>query len=203
MSHLDLWSLLPKYNRRSDATGDLQKFIACLQVPTDELCAEIDRFPDIFDIERAPEPWVDLILQDLGCPFQFDLDLQAKRRLAAVLAQMYRGKGTAAGIQAAIEFLLGVEVEAVSGGAESAATLGLSELGEDWELGPSDRFSKYAFDIATRRALTPVEAEQVRAVATYMKPAHTHLANILWPTAPAALTDWVLGDSPLAEATVL
>ncbi len=203
MSRLDLWSLLPKYNRRSDVTGDLQKFIACLQVPTDELCAEVDRLPEIFDIERAPAWWVDLILQDLGCPFQFDLDLPAKRRLAAVLAQMYRGKGTAAGIRAAIEFLLGVEIEPLSGGAESAATLGESELGEDWELGPSDRFSKYAFDIATRRALTPIEVEQVRAIANYMKPAHTYLANILWPTAPEVLTNWVLGDSPLAEATVL
>ncbi|MCU0699586.1 MAG: barstar family protein [Myxococcaceae bacterium] len=36
-------------------TGDLFWFIACLQEVTDLLLADIDRWPDIFDLERAPE----------------------------------------------------------------------------------------------------------------------------------------------------
>ena len=70
----DLWSMLPKHNRREDRTGDLWRFIACLQEVTDLLLAEVDRFPEVFDIERAPEAFVDLILADLGNPFPFDLD---------------------------------------------------------------------------------------------------------------------------------
>ncbi len=69
----DLWSWLPNFNRRSDTSGDLRRFIACLQEVADLLLADIDRFTDLFDIERAPEPFLDLILEDLGNPFAFDL----------------------------------------------------------------------------------------------------------------------------------
>jgi len=79
----DLWSMLPRHNRRADETGDLRKFVACLQEILDLQLAELDAFTDLFDLERAPEPWLDLILTDLGNPFSFDLDLPGKRRLAA------------------------------------------------------------------------------------------------------------------------
>ncbi len=107
----DLWSMLPKHNRRADVTGDLRRFIACLQEVTDLLLAEVDQFSDIFDLERAPERFLDLILRDLGNPFPFDLDVLGKRRLASVLEEMYRQKGTAIGVKNAIRFFLGLEVE--------------------------------------------------------------------------------------------
>ena len=105
----DLWSMLPKHNRRADLTGDLWRLIACLQEVTDLLLVEVDRFPEIFDLERAPEPFVDLILADLGNPFPFELDALGKRRLASVLVEMYRQKGTARGIINAVRFFLGIE----------------------------------------------------------------------------------------------
>ncbi|MCG2800508.1 MAG: Ig-like domain-containing protein, partial [Cellulomonas sp.] len=95
----DLWAMLPKHNRRDDTTGDLKRFVACLQEALDLLLAEVDRFPDLFDLERAPEAFLDAILADLGNPFPFDLDVLGKRRLASVLVEMYRQKGTAAGIR--------------------------------------------------------------------------------------------------------
>lgn len=52
----DLWSMLPKHNRRADETGDLARFIACLQEITDLLLAEVDRYPDIFDVEFVDPP---------------------------------------------------------------------------------------------------------------------------------------------------
>ena len=106
----DLWSMLPKFNRREDVTGDLARLVACLQEATDLLLAEVDRFPEIFDLERAPEVFVDLILADLGNPFPFELDALGKRRLASVLVEMYRQKGTARGIINAVRFFLGVEI---------------------------------------------------------------------------------------------
>ncbi len=65
----DLWSMLPKHNRRIDSSGDLARFISCLQEITDYLLTSIDIFPQIFDLERAPELFVDRMLQDLGNPF--------------------------------------------------------------------------------------------------------------------------------------
>ena len=58
----------------------------------------IDVFTQIADINRAPEPFIDLILADLGNPFRFDLDLNEKRRLAKTLVDIYKLKGTKIGI---------------------------------------------------------------------------------------------------------
>ena len=48
----DLWGMLPKWNRAIDSSGDLARFVACLQEVTDYLLAGIDVFTEIFDIER-------------------------------------------------------------------------------------------------------------------------------------------------------
>jgi phage tail-like protein len=199
----DLWSMLPKHNRRSDTTGDLARFIACLQEITDLLLADIDRYSDIFDLERAPAPFLELILRDLGNPFPFDLGALGKRRLAAVLVEMYRQKGTAPGIRNAIRFFLGVDIVAITGLAESALVLGESELGVDWELGPSDRFARYAFSIVVARALSPTERKQLRAIVGYLKPAHTHFVDLVEPTAPFIANDWEIGVSELGIQTLL
>ncbi|PIE65646.1 MAG: phage tail protein, partial [Deltaproteobacteria bacterium] len=69
----NLWTMLPRHNRRTDVTGDLRRLVDCLQEVTDLLLSDVDRYPDIFDLERAPEAFLDLILQDLGNPFPFEL----------------------------------------------------------------------------------------------------------------------------------
>ncbi len=199
----DLWSMLPKHNRRSDTTGDLARFIACLQEVVDLLLAEVDRFPDLWDIERAPTPFLDLTLRDLGNPFPFDLDELGKRRLAAVLVEMYRQKGPAVGIRNAVRFFLGIEIEEITGLASTALGLGESELGVDWELGPSDRFARYAFDVKVGRVLTATVRKHLRAIVNYMKPAHTHFVNLIEPLPPIVPDHWELGLSELALDAVL
>lgn len=199
----DLWSMLPKYNRREDTTGDLRRFIACLQEVTDLLLAEVDRFGDTFDIERAPEPFVDLILRDLGNPFPFELDLRAKRRLAGLLVDMYRQKGTAAGIRNAVRFFLGVHVTAIVPFAAETMVLGESELGVDWVLGPSERFARYAFDVHVDRVLSDVERRQLRAIVEYLRPAHTHFVDLVEPLPPEVIDHWLLGVSELGESSDL
>jgi phage tail-like protein len=199
----DLWSMLPKHNRRADVTGDLARFIACLQEALDLLLAEIDRFPDIFDLERAPPAFLDLILRDLGNPFPFELDELAKRRLAAVLVEMYRQKGTAVGIRNAVRFFLGIDIEAITALAATALVLGESELGVDWELGPSERFARYAFDVKVGRVLSVSERRQLRAIVEYLKPAHTHFVNLVEPLPPPTYDHWELGVSELGDTTVL
>jgi len=199
----DLWSMLPIHNRRSDTTGDLWRFIACLQEVTDLLLAEVDRFADIFDLERAPEAFLDLILQDLGNPFPFELDEASKRRLAAVLVEMYRQKGTAIGIKNAIRFFLDIDITAITAFIGTTLVLGESELGVDWELGPSDRFARYAFDVEVDRVLTETERTQIRAIVNFLKPGHTHFVNLLEPTTPPVFEHWELGLSELGVETEL
>lgn len=199
----DLWSMLPKHNRRTDATGDLARFVACLQEVTDLALADIDRFADLLDLERAPEPFVDAMLSDLGNPFHFELGALEKRRLASVLVAMYREKGTEPGIKNAVRFLLGVEVTRILAFAGTALTLGESELGVDWELGPSGRFARYAFHVEVSRPLSPPERRQVRALIDLLKPGHTHFLDLLEPGAPPVVDDWELGQSSLGEATDL
>jgi phage tail-like protein len=199
----DLWTMLPKYNRRADATGDAQRFFACLQEVTDLLLAEVDRFPDLFDLERAPEPFLYAILADLGNPFPFELDALGKRRLAAVLVEMYRQKGTASGIVNAIRFFLGFEVTAVRPFAGTALVLGESELGVDWELGPSNRFARYAFDVVVPVVLTDTERRQLRAIVNYLRPAQAHFVDLIEPSVPAPINRWELGTSELGTMTNL
>ncbi|MCP4678754.1 MAG: phage tail protein [Deltaproteobacteria bacterium] len=198
----DLWKMIPKYNRRADDTGDLWRFISCLQEVTDLLLAEVDRFPDIFDIERAPSAFLGLILLDLGSPFEFDLDELGERRLASVLLEMYKMKGTALGIKSAIRFFLGIEIEIIPFTADTLM-LGESELGIDWILGPSDRFALYSFNIRVDQVLTETERKQIRAIVTLLKPGHTHFIDLIEPFPPPTFDHWELGVSELGISSEL
>lgn len=197
----DLWSMLPKHNRRADA-GDLRAFIACLQEVVDMMLATVDRMVDAWDIERASPSMLARILIDLGNPFAIELDEREQRRLAASLVHMYQLKGTARGIREAVAFFLGLDVEILPYTA-TTLVLGESELGVDWELGPSDRFARYAFDVQVERALSPHERELLREIVDYLKPAHTHFVELIEPEPEIVPDHWSLGDSDLDETTLL
>jgi phage tail-like protein len=200
--HFDLYQLLPAMNRREDETGDLRRFLLCLQEVTDLLVHDVDRFTDILDPDRAPEPFLDAMLFDLGNPFPFDLLAADKRRLLNVLVAVYREKGTAVGIKNAIRFFLGLEVEIVAYSGE-ALVLGESLLGENWILGPAGSFAAYSFEVVVPRALSAEQRRRLRAIVDYMKPAHTHLARIVEPEIPEVIDHLELGLSELGETWVL
>jgi hypothetical protein len=82
-------------------------------------------------------------------------------------------------------------------------TLGESLLGEDWVLGPSNRFARYAFNVAVTRRLSAAERKQLRQLVEYLKPAHTHCVSLLEPELPTPSPDWVLGASDLGVASRL
>lgn len=197
----ELYQLLPMLNRREDQTGDLRRFLLCLQEVADLLLADVDRFTDILDPDIAPESFVDAMLLDLGSPFPFDLSVVDKRRLLNVLVAVYREKGTAIGIRNATRFFLGIEVDILSYAGE-ALLLGEALLGEDWILGPSGAFSAYAFDVVSPRALTPEERLRLRIIVDYMKPAHTHF-RVVEPVIPEVIDHLELGLSELGETWLL
>lgn len=198
----ELWRMLPAHVRRSDERGQLERFIGCLQVATELLLAEQDRWLDILDLRWAPEAYLDLILADLGNPFPFALDVMGKRRLAAALFMMYRLKGTAVGIELALRFFVAASVRVVPRMARGAR-LGRSRLGRDFRLGSSSRAWRYSFDLEVDRLLTDEERRQVRWLAEYAKPAHTHLIDIREPLPPPVPAVWRLGRSRLARTTRL
>ena len=81
--------------------------------------------------------------------------------------------------------------------------LGESELGVDWELGPSDRFARYAFDVTVGITLTDTQRSQLRAIVNYLRPAHTHFVDLLEPREPETFDNWELGIAELGVSTDL
>lgn len=192
----DLYSKLAGVNRRLDLTLDLKLFIACLQDIADLLLYDLDKWTEILDPDFAPEAFVDAMLADLGNPFPFDLELVDKRRLLRVLVDIYKQKGTNAGIVNAIRFFLGIEVEVVEWLAEGLS-LGESELGIDWILAPGTSRDRYSYEIVSPVILTETQRDQITEIATYMHPAHTHLRQIVEPPPVLVIDHLELGLSEL------
>lgn len=278
----DLWRMLPEFNRREDdeGTGDLRRFISCLQEIVNLQLYEVDHWTDILDRDKAAERYLDAMLLDLGNPFAFDLTEIEKRRLLRVLVSIYRQKGTARGIINVIRFFLGIVVEILcyldvetwelgtpffelipdeviddgtdgqiiastrrflsataaftprSEGGVIRVTSGVVgnngdhrvtayvsptevEIGDStalsdegpgltWQergmpstLGPGLSWGRYAFEIISPVVLTDEQRKRIVDLATYMKPAHTHLNRIVEPTTPPVYDHLELGISRL------
>lgn len=196
------FKMFPLMNRLEDVTQDLEKFSAVMQDTIDLLLCDIDRFSNIYDIDRAPEPFVDLILADLGNPFRFDLDLNKKRRLAKILVDIYRLKGTKVGIIDAVAFFLGLEID-ITPLVEEGWILGESFLGDDTILFPSLSFNIYAFQVVVELALTADERDGITQIVELMKPGHTHFVRIVEPSVPPATDHMELGVSELGKNWIL
>lgn len=195
---------VPEINKREDALGDLLRFVLCIQEVANLLLYDIDQFISILDPDTAPEVWVDAMLEDLGNPFTFDLSLTDKRRLANVLVDMYKLKGTAVGIVDVIRFFLRIDVEVDQFNSSTGWVLGESRLGDGTILGTSNQALLYSFEVVAAQVLTATEREQISAIVRYMKPAHTHFVRLREPAPPPeVLNHLVLGVSRLGENWIL
>lgn len=205
--YFQLWDMIGGINRRRDTTGDLQKFILVAQDVVDLLLCMVDKWPTVLDVDIAPEAFVDAILLDLGNPFDFiSLSLIDKRRLARILVDIYKTKGTAPGIIDTVRFLTGIEITLDILNDNDFWTLGVSELGYGTILapGPGDPLW-YSFWIDSPVTLTDEQRDQILKIATYMKPAHEHILGIRDPstTVPALPSFWVLGYDDLGITTLV
>jgi len=201
------WQLLefiPQINRTEDVTGELARFIGCLQDVCDLLLKLIDDWTRILDVDLADEKWLDWMLLDLGNPFSFsELEVVDKRRLLKVLVDMYREKGTSIGLRNVIRFFLGLEVtinifnglgwvlsDEATLDAADPPVLGdplagyANELVGDATLGSGDSWLLYSFEIESAVALTAMQRQRITKIAELMKPGHTHLLRIVEPTLP-------------------
>lgn len=199
----DLADLLPGMNVAEDLSGDLRKFLACLQEPTNLLLCDIDHWTNIIDPDIAPERFVDVMLIESGNPFSFDLSLTDKRRLTRILVPIYKSKGTDAGIINAIRFFLGIDVTITVPAFAGIWELDMSELGVDTVLGTEDPRSRYTFVVHSPIVLTEEQRKRMTALVDYMKVAHTHF-TINEPSPPPAEPDHLeLGLSELGVTWIL
>jgi len=203
----ELWDLIPQKNKNEDATAELEKYIKCLDEVYQLQRAETDGLLTLTDIDLIPAPLLDILLEHLGNPFQFELTDLEKRRLADVLEKMYQAKGTEKGMEDALLFFLGIPMDVQPFNAVGGFwILGESFLGEDTVLAPGTSFLRFSFQIVSPVALTDEQRFIVGQVATYLKPAHVHFVALLEPSGgapPSPLTFWELGSSALGESTVL
>lgn len=177
----DLYRMFAQWNRDVDASQDLLRFSNIVNEVVAWLLADVDRWVEIFDIDRAPESFVDAMLEDLANPFAFDLTLNQKRKLAKVLVSIYKLKGTEPGIVSVLRFFLGLEAILIEFHDSDSWILGDDELGIGTYLGTDDEASLYSFDVEVDRALTVEERRLLREIVDYMKPGHTHHIRTIEP----------------------
>lgn len=200
-----LWDKLPQQNRRADISRDLRKFILCLQDQADLLLHLVDEWPQVWQIDKAPETFLDVILAELGNPFDFVLTVAEKRKLVGLLTTIYRQKGTAAGIINAVRFFIGIDVTITPLNVrENFWLVGFNDLGIDTFLAPPKGDPAwYSFWIDSPVILTDAERATVLALADYMKPAHEHILGIREPGGIISAQDyWVLGQGLLGVTTI-
>lgn len=179
---------IPRKNWREDDTGDLRKFIDCLQDPLTILAYTVDQWTEILNPDRCSLDFIDAMLADLGNPFTYlDLTDNEKRRLALLLVDIYKLKGTGKGIKDAIRLFLRYEIQILVQNLQGLI-LGVSELGYDWILG--EEGVEYDFQIrvgkASGAALTATEDAQIRAIVDFMKPAQTEMRSLISSLPPPA-----------------
>jgi len=100
---------LPAVYRDAPESRDfLDRFLAIFDATLEELDRAIERFPAMLDPRHAPErvlPWVGSLV---GMTLDASWPLQRRRALLERLPDLYRRRGTPAGVQLAIEAITGV-----------------------------------------------------------------------------------------------
>lgn len=119
-----------------DKIFELWKELVCITATGERSYAEL--FQDLFDPDKAPMPFVELMLISLGNPFKaIILTDSQKRKLVKLLIPIYKQKGTAIGIINAVRFLLGIEIDIIDphGVDEDGWQVGKSEIGLNTYVG--------------------------------------------------------------------
>ena len=89
-----LMELLPPLYRERDETGDLEAFLKVPATALDELKEHIDRFPDLFDVDRCDARFLPLLGDLVGHRFDPLADADTQRREIREAIEIYRRKGT-------------------------------------------------------------------------------------------------------------
>jgi phage tail-like protein len=197
-----LWQMMSKDDRRGDVHGDLERILSALDDSLQVMCWDIDQWIKIIDIDDAPSQFVDAILADLGNPFQFDLTDNRKRKLADLLPEIYKQRGTPRGIINLARFFLGIEITSIDIFNEEMWILGESELGIDTDLGPSAQANLYTFVVTVDQELDAETEKNLERLIRLTKVAHEHF-QIKTPSDALVIDHLELGFSELGVNWIL
>ena len=89
-----LIELLPPLYKERDETGDLEAFLRIPATALDELKEHIDRFPELFDVDRCDPRFLSLLGEVVGHRFDPQADAEIQRREIREAIEIYRRKGT-------------------------------------------------------------------------------------------------------------
>ena len=177
-----LWDMIPQLNKNEDISQDLEKLIRCFDEVAQIVLHDIDRFGDLLDPYATKSNVLDSLLAHLGNPLQFvrSLSTTKKRDLIPLLVHMYKSKGTASGLEDAVEFFIGKTIEVIPVNIPSDTwILGESFLGTDTYIGPSQSAIRYTFDIDSTDTLTSAERDIITELVELFRPAHTHFRGFV------------------------
>jgi phage tail-like protein len=176
----ELWEMLPLKNRDEDKTGDLERFVKCFDEATKVILYDIDRFGRLLDPWACQDEAVDPLLEHLGNPLAFvsSLTLDRKRDLIPILVPMYKQRGTAEGIEDAVQFFLNKTVVVKPWNIPADTwVLGESLLGYNTYVGPSQSFVRYSFFLEHTVTLTDSDKSIIKEIVEFIRPAHTHFVG--------------------------
>jgi len=127
-------NLPPRIYHQNDSDGIIELWKSLVDTMTEEFRDEITNYDEIVDPDTAPIDFVEMILSQLGNPFDdYPLTDTQKRKLAKLLIPMYnqKGLGKEKGIVTAARFLLNMELEIIDPHAypEDGWHVGESEIG--------------------------------------------------------------------------
>lgn len=180
--------------------GDLKVLFMIWQEPIDLLLGVIDKLSDIYDPDLAPEAFVDLMLIEMGNPFDFPLTEIEKRKLVQILVPIYQSKGTGPGIVNAIRLFMGIEVT-LNVYAWSPVPLGEALMGVDWIFGSSDEGDLLTFQVLVPQVLTDAERSKMSQIIDYMMDAREFFV-ILEPADIVVPDHWQMGFSQFGINTI-
>jgi len=192
-------------------TEDFEKILEEANKIVKEMGYMVKDFLNILDPNLIAEFLLNLALYDIGMDPLLDfpevqLSTEDKRKLLLLAVRIYQQKGVADGIRNIVRLLLKVDIKLIFQYNVDVWKLGedgFSELGDTTVMGPEgedQRRLTYSFDIDLNDVVSDELKAKIRAVANYMKPAHTHLVNI---NQLYVIEHWSLGESELEETTLL
>jgi len=89
-----LFELMPPLYRIEDETGDLAAFLKVPAVSLDELKELIERFPDIFDVDRCEPRYLPYLAHLVGRPYDGTIATETQRNIIKEAVPLYRRKAT-------------------------------------------------------------------------------------------------------------
>ncbi len=89
-----LFELLPPLYRIEDETGDLAAFLKVPAVSLDELKELIERFPEIFDVDRCEPRYLPYLAHLVGRPYDGTIATDTQRNIIKEALPLYRRKAT-------------------------------------------------------------------------------------------------------------